>query len=590
MTLCAHAAYLRNVPRQLLQPNGDTLHCFISGDEFHHWLHDADNYTIVQNPSTGYFVYALLQNDELIPSPFVAGMVNPSDVGLQPNVNISSAKWQEKRNVFFKDVPKRPIARDYEMNHGQFNNIVVFIRFANDDNFTESFSSVEAMFNDSLEDNTSLYNYFKYTSYDQLHITSYFYPAPNGELILSFQDSFPRAYYEIMSETNPIGYCDTTNERTVREHNLLQRAIEYVSSMIPASLNLDYNEDGNVDNVCFVIKGSVGDWANLLWPHRWALYYNETFIHGKRVWDYNFQLSSGGYFSPSVLCHEMFHSLSAPDLYHYNDSTDMNPVGAWDLMASNGNPPQQMSSYMKYKYGNWIDDIPEITEPGVYTIYPLSSTTSYKTCYRMPTQSENEFILIEYRKKTTPFDSSVPGSGIVFARINTLFTGNASYNGSDVLDEVYVFRQNGSLTSNGSINYAYFKANSARDEFNLQSNPSPFLSNGDPIPISIQILTTTSDSIQFEVIQNYVDVENVVLSDWAKLYPNPAPQFFTIEVKDDILPCSLSIVDLTGKVMLQQVVATSQELVPLDNISSGIYFVRLVASNNEVQTIKIIKP
>ena len=32
------AAYLKDIPRTLIQPNGDTLNCFISGDEFYNYL------------------------------------------------------------------------------------------------------------------------------------------------------------------------------------------------------------------------------------------------------------------------------------------------------------------------------------------------------------------------------------------------------------------------------------------------------------------------------------------------------------------------------------------------------------------------
>ena len=52
----AQAAYLENVPVTLVQPNGDTLRCFATGDEFYHRLHDAQGFTIVQDHTTGYYV------------------------------------------------------------------------------------------------------------------------------------------------------------------------------------------------------------------------------------------------------------------------------------------------------------------------------------------------------------------------------------------------------------------------------------------------------------------------------------------------------------------------------------------------------
>ena len=53
-----HAAYLRNIPMTVTQPDGTILQCFASGDEFFNYLHDADGFTIIQHPQTGYYVYA----------------------------------------------------------------------------------------------------------------------------------------------------------------------------------------------------------------------------------------------------------------------------------------------------------------------------------------------------------------------------------------------------------------------------------------------------------------------------------------------------------------------------------------------------
>ena len=120
-------------------------------------------------------------------------------------------------------------------------------------------------------------------------------------------------------------------------------------------MNIDADGDGNVDNVCFIIYGSPGAWSDLL-CHMWTLYSYNVYINGKRVWRYNFQLQT--WMEAGVLCHEMFHTLGAPDMYHYNDN--LNPIGPWDLMANTTNPPQHMGAYMKWRYGTWISSIPEI--------------------------------------------------------------------------------------------------------------------------------------------------------------------------------------------------------------------------------------
>ena len=177
-----------------------------------------------------------------------------------------------------------------------------------------------------------MYNYFKVNTYNQLFVRSYLVPQSTDNVIVAYEDIYPRDYYMPWSEANPMGYDDNNEEdnRTTREMQLLVRAIDYANenNMFPSDVNFDYNNDGLVDNVCFIVSGDVAGWADLLWPHRWSLWGAEAYIGDLRVWDFNFELSDDSwYFSNSTLCHEMSHSLGAPDLYHYSDTLGFTPVG-----------------------------------------------------------------------------------------------------------------------------------------------------------------------------------------------------------------------------------------------------------------------
>jgi hypothetical protein len=46
--LRVQADYVKNQPYQVSQPDGTVINCFVSGDEFFNWLHDAGGYTIIQ--------------------------------------------------------------------------------------------------------------------------------------------------------------------------------------------------------------------------------------------------------------------------------------------------------------------------------------------------------------------------------------------------------------------------------------------------------------------------------------------------------------------------------------------------------------
>ena len=71
--LYAHAAYLKDIPMTLTQPDGTILHCYASGDEYFNYLHDANGYTIMQHPVTGYYVYADKQEGKLVATKYIAG-------------------------------------------------------------------------------------------------------------------------------------------------------------------------------------------------------------------------------------------------------------------------------------------------------------------------------------------------------------------------------------------------------------------------------------------------------------------------------------------------------------------------------------
>lgn len=504
-----HGAPLKNVPITLTQPGGKTLQCFASGDEHYNWLHDKNNFTIVQDPKSGYFVYAQLVNDELRATELVAGVANPRLEGLTPGVNYSAEKIARIRNERIErrrddlmrhlggktgrgtlmGIPKVPAAPSM----GTLNNIVIFIRFAGESEFTDQVSFYNGLFNASGPTSSSMYNYFKDASYNQLNITTTFYPVPPGTTVVSYQDSYTRAYYQpYNATTNPIGYQNGT-EAAWREHTLLKNACAAIASQIPSGLNLDADNDGYVDNVCFIVSGSPGNWADLLWPHMWVLYLYDVRLNGKRVWTYNFQLQS--WMDVGVLCHEMGHSIGLPDLYHYSGN-GINPVYTWDLMEYQQNPPQHMGAYMKKRYLNWIAPIPEITTSGTYTLNPLTTQTG--NCYKIKSpNSTTEYFIVEYRKRVGIFESSISGEGLIVYRINTVADGQGNAGGPP--DEVYIYRPGGTNSANGSPWIANFSSNVGRTAINDATNPSSFLSNGGPGGLNIYNITSVGNTISFDI-------------------------------------------------------------------------------------------
>lgn len=474
------AAPLKNAPASLTQPNGDIIKCFTSGDEFFNYYHDDKDQLIIKNPRTGYYEYGKYNNKDVIPSRNKVcndGASKKKNEIKAKDIDVPIEKIKEEQKLLQQN--NKPIGE----NVGTLNNIVVFIKFKDQGDFSKGLDFYDGIFNGDGSEENSLYNYYDEASYNQLKIKTTFYPKSDGKKVLTYVDKNPRSYY--------VNY--KPEERTEREHELLKNALEYVKNDIPKNLNLDMNDDGKVDNVCFIIQGATEGWSSLLWPHRWGLFSKDVSINGKKVDAYNFQLDNHLQGSGvGVLAHEMFHSLGAPDLYHYDKRETSAPVGPWDVMEWNGNPPQHMMAYMKQKYGKWIGDIPEIRKDGTYTLKTVMNSNNNAFIIKSPL-STKEYFMVEFRKEESTFEKSLPGEGLLVYRINTEFSGNA-FRG----DEVYIFRPGGTTKESGNVEAANLNNKDGRVSIGEKDRPI-FFSDGRDSGISIKNIKVSGDRVSFDI-------------------------------------------------------------------------------------------
>jgi len=563
--IISNAVNVKFQKHQITQPDGTVINCFVSGDEFFNWIHDENGYSIIKG-SDGYYCYAIKENEKIIASDYRVNTINPADVGISKWIKISEKEYSKKRDSFLAPMKAGPSNAPHT---GALNNIVIYIRFQGEDDFSTTRNEYDNNLNPTTGE--SLKSYFKEVSYDQLTINSTHYPdcALPATTNASYEDSHTRDYFQPYdASTNPNGYQG--NESITREHQLLVDAVNWVNANYPidGGLNIDGDGDGDVDNVCFMIRGNSGDWAELLWAHRWVLYSQPVYINGKRVYDYTFQPENQ--VEVRTLCHEMFHALGAPDLYHYYEGTYLDPVGTWDLMESGF---VHMGAYMKYKYANgkWISNIPEITTEGTYTLNPLTSSTN--NCYKIASpNSSDEYFVLEYRKQSGDFESNIHGDGLLVYRINTNFEGNAGYNGSSVFDEVYIYRPGGTISSNGTISNAYFSSEAGRIAINDLSNPASFLSDDSDGGLQISNITSASSTISFDIAYKpsieITSTEEVSTT----LYPIPVK----IEFSEDVTGFELNDIYI-GNGNLENFNQVSNSIYTLDvtPLKAGKVYVRI---------------
>ena len=73
-----------------------------------------------------------------------------------------------------------------------------------------------------------------------------------------------------------------------------------------------------------------------------------------------------------------------------------------------------MGAYMKWRYAgqSWIKEMPTITQPGTYTLLPLSQSAE-NSCYRVNSTNPNEYYVLEYRKKEGRYEKNLIRSGLL---------------------------------------------------------------------------------------------------------------------------------------------------------------------------------
>ena len=406
------AAPFSGVRQTITQPNGDVIECYTSGDEFFSYLHDSDGNIIVQN-TQGQYVYAKLENNIMVPSDNV---VLPSGIVICDKIKITDVpesyiKMMREASPFYKQ-PEAELASsndEYKLNpfiNETLNNIVIFIDFL-DLKFKDDIPV--SYYNDIFNgDGYSLKNWFETASFGKSSIDTVMLPNSNNSFISAYHDNHYQNDYKV-------GNWYTA------ETSLFQRAIETVITQIPQDLDVDKNNDGYVDLITFVVPGERIDYFWLFHPHASGMKIKNVTINGKVVDSYNTQVENillDQTNNVGTLAHETFHLYGAPDLY------TIGSVGHWDVMNSISN--QLTNSYMKCRYGNLMYNIPEIKKDGNYFLF--DARVENNNCYiiRSPF-SDEEFYVLEYRRKQGMFDGmvpgGVPGSGLVIYRVNLLTGG-----------------------------------------------------------------------------------------------------------------------------------------------------------------------
>ena len=187
----------------------------------------------------------------------------------------------------------------------------------------------------------------------------------------------------------------------------------------------DWNGDGEVDQVIYIVSGYAGNngkegYQGYTWPNTdWFrpstvkvgddLYVNQYSVSAEKTVD---EIPCG----IGTLIHEYSHCLGLPDIYPVSGSV-FSMVDEWDLMdggnfTANGWCPPNYSALEKNLLG-WLS-IDTISEP--CQIRDLKPVADGGKAYVMPKQG-NEFYLLENRQQSG-WDRGLPGKGLLIYRVD----------------------------------------------------------------------------------------------------------------------------------------------------------------------------
>lgn len=415
-------------PFFVTQPDGTQLTLHTMGDEYYHWLETMDNNIVMQNKN-GYYEYATIENNEIIPSGISVSNLK-SMKSLHKEKYLSNRKeiidlMLYRRNTIIAQMDSLAIMETQEeinnsnssirkaspstpLTTGNQKVLCILIGFP-DKPFTKTKADFEAMWNsvgyNVLGSQGSVKEYYLENSYNHFNVTA--------TIVGPYTAKHNSSYYDTGATAS------TISSSKVKE--LIKEAIEASKKDIQFK-NFDLNGDKYVDAIHVVFAGygkESSTSTGVVWSHRSQL--STSVLQGLyKAKEYfctpELANGSGTNIAPiGTVCHEYGHTLGSPDYYDLNYA-GFTGTGEWDLMCNGswnkgGRCPAHHNPYTKSYIYHWA--IPAIIPSSAVNVeYELTSSHNSATFYRINTSTANEFFLLENKQGiANTFNSEVPKNG-----------------------------------------------------------------------------------------------------------------------------------------------------------------------------------
>lgn len=483
------------------QPDGSVVQLIGTGDELHAEFTTVDEYTVVREPTTKRYCYAVRSPDQRsLQSSGIPVSENtrpPNDLDKRLGYPANQVQEQVAQRYEQLILPRRcesrrRAGRDHTTSGarsppsratiGTFRGLTILIDFA-DDPAAIPRDEVERFCNQpgygGYGNNGSVYDYFVDNSLGLLQytnvVTSY-YRATNH-----------KTYYA--DENVPFGQ---------RAQELIVETLQALrdGGFDPASLSSD--SEGNIYALNVLYVGDVPNfWAEGLWPHATALATPFSLGGGKTISDYQIT-NMGDELTLYTFCHENGHMIcDYPDLYDYG--SESLGVGNFCLMGFGGDErnPVQICAYLKFKSG-WAGAVTDLgfqfgrfeatTDANEFFIHRLHAT---------------EYFILENRYRSGR-DAALPASGLAIWHVDEEFGSNdlefgapeAHYECALIqADALY----NLELANNPGDFRDLFSAQS-NVSFNATTQPGAFWWDGTPADLRLHSIDEPGPTIAFTAV------------------------------------------------------------------------------------------
>jgi M6 family metalloprotease-like protein len=412
----------------LVQPDGTHLRVRGWGDQYQAVFETLNGFTVVRDPVTSFYQYATVSGsrEELLPTGFQAGIVNPDSLGIPPRLRANGAilatpnsmrsglvrkktRWETRREIGKMRLRAEMIAPQslslappQRQTVGEFIGLCILIDFP-DVPGTILRDEVEAFCNqhgyNGYGNNGSVFDYFSENSGGKLHYTCLVAPY--------YTAKYSRDYY-----------TDESQIYGLRAQELIREALDFLQAngYGISALTVDEGKYVYATNI-FYAGDCVNNWSNGLWPHSSRLDNDYHLMTGAIAADYQIT-NIGRELTLGTFCHENGHMICEfPDLYDYKrDGVYSHGVGSFCLMCSGSLPdeknPTQLCAYLKYRAG-WADTVTKMM-PGMNATIRAGVNDFF-----LYQNNFSEYFIIENRIRAGR-DQELPGSGLAIWHIDEL--------------------------------------------------------------------------------------------------------------------------------------------------------------------------